>query len=773
MTDEGYIKSKQEFKNIAGPFLKTIFFEVLKKGLGDIEIRHFQPDARPKQYFCSTVSEAVEIAYDLGNAGIDTYFGVNPRIGRGGTKDHVHYLTALHAEVDYGAEGHKKKPIHTTYDDAIKAVCQFALQPTLIVHSGGGFHCYWVLNEPVEVKDVGVEVLENINKTLCLELGGDSGTHDLSRVLRVPGTFNFKLEDKARKVTVISAEGPRYDYTDFERFIDTQVNSQKDSERKPTESPFPNPSQTVGDTSLDSLPVSDRIKSLIQNGNDGTYPSRSEADQAVVTALVNKGMAEADITTIFQTYPIGEKYREHNAPETYLTHTIEAAKDFSDLTEEERLDPLFISRALHKENDKYHLRVVSFQEFMVRKYSLRYLEKENAFFRYNDKCYEYCTEESLNHLCQSELKHYRHLFTKPHLKDFIHFCIGDKLVDSQKAHADQIKYLTLQNGLYDLDNGTLTPHTPDSFTTNLLPYDYDPTALCSRFLQYLDEVFLGDDQTIGFIQEAIGYAFHKAIPKPAMFFLIGSGSNGKSVFIDTITNLIGEENACSISLNSLSNEYYVLSLFGKMINISSETPHKKYINTDLVKAAVGGDWITGRVPYKQPMKFKPFAKHFLAMNETPLIEDTSHGMWRRVYVIQFPRTFSEEEMDVYLTEKLEGELSGMFNWAMAGYKRLRAKNFIFSEGKGMKQLKHDYKRESSSVLSFAAQELVSSPDNRVKFGAVYEQYKEFCEEEGYTRAEKKSAFRKTLETAGYVIQQSTKDNNQLCIFDVESAGTME
>ena len=144
-----------------------------------------------------------------------------------------------------------------------------------------------------------------------------------------------------------------------------------------------------------------------------------------------------------------------------------------------------------------------------------------------------------------------------------------------------------------------------------------------------------------------------------------------------------------------------------------------------------------------------------------------------MYVIGFPRTFTEKEMDVYLTQKLKGELSGMFNWAMEGYKRLRAKNFIFTVGHGMKQLKHDYKRESNSVLSFAAQELVSSPDNRVKFGAAYDQYKEFCEQENYTHSEKKSAFRKTLETAGYVIQQSTKDNNQLCIFDVESGGTIE
>ena len=102
-----------------------------------------------------------------------------------------------------------------------------------------------------------------------------------------------------------------------------------------------------------------------------------------------------------------------------------------------------------------------------------------------------------------------------------------------------------------------------------------------------------------------------------MFFLIGSGSNGKSVFVNTISSLFGQENVSTISLNQLTNEYYTLGLFGKMVNISSETPHKKQINTDMVKAAVAGDWISGRNPYKEPTKFKPYAKHFLSMNQIP------------------------------------------------------------------------------------------------------------------------------------------------------------
>jgi putative DNA primase/helicase len=219
--------------------------------------------------------------------------------------------------------------------------------------------------------------------------------------------------------------------------------------------------------------------------------------------------------------------------------------------------------------------------------------------------------------------------------NFIHFCIADDLVDSTKARNDQVIYLTLQNGLFDLIEETLISHTPEIFTTNLLPYDYEPSAQCPMWEKYLDDIFLGEKDKIIFAQESIGYAFLKEIPKPALFFLVGSGSNGKSVFVNTISNLFGQENVSTISLNQLTNEYYTLGLFGKMVNISSETPHKKQINTDMVKAAVASDWISGRNPYKEPTKFKPYAKHFLSMNQIPKIDDTSHGWWRRIYILEF------------------------------------------------------------------------------------------------------------------------------------------
>jgi len=514
----------------------------------------------------SKTFNASVIAFNLCNSGIDVYIGVNPRVGKRGKKVNVHYVTAFHAEIDYGTDGHEKPTDYENYDEAIKVIAKFKPQPTLINHSGGGLHCYWVLRSPVKTEEAGVDELECINKYFLNQLGGDKGTHNLDRVLRIPSTYNFKLPDNPRKVRVVQKDGPVYDFDDFKTFINIEEPKRKDTRGGKKSEPIKNNSSSTWDGDIDKLAVSDRIKDLIVNGNDGTYSSRSEADQAVITALVHKGVSESDIKAIFKFYPdgIGDKYKDHSSPDEYLKYNISKAKEMSNLTPAEMLDSLFISGSLSKDkNNRYQLNVVEFEEYIVQKYKLKYLEKEKAFFKYSGKCYEQCSDDYLNFLCQKELGKHRKRFTKSVMYNFIHFCIADDLVDSDKTRNDQVIYLTLQNGLFDLVEETLISHTPEIFTTNLLPYDYEPSAQYPMWEKYLDDVFMGDKDKIIFAQESIGYAFLKEIPKPAVFFLVGSGSNGKSVFVNTISNLFGQENVSTISLNQLTNEYYPLGCLEK------------------------------------------------------------------------------------------------------------------------------------------------------------------------------------------------------------------
>jgi len=138
-----YIPNKDTFYKKANTFLDTLFSDVLKNDFGQIEIRTFKKGLG--LYFFTTIDETIKKAYDLCNSGIDVYFGVNPRIGGRGLKKNVHYLKTFHAEIDYGQDGHKKKSDYKSSEEAYHAINDFSPSPTLINHSGGGFHCYWVL----------------------------------------------------------------------------------------------------------------------------------------------------------------------------------------------------------------------------------------------------------------------------------------------------------------------------------------------------------------------------------------------------------------------------------------------------------------------------------------------------------------------------------------------------------------------------------------------------------------------------------------------------
>lgn len=161
---------------------------------------------------------------------MNLYISVNPlhpalvkqrsKHGRG-SKQHreIAAYRAAHCELDY-AKGLGYPP---DYDAALGFLHNFPLQPSVIIWSGGGFHCWWILEQPFPLKpdnDRGWKIALDIEarwKHLFLtelvaagwvrpngEPGIDTGTFDLSRVLRVPGTINGK---RGNTVTEIGGTG--------------------------------------------------------------------------------------------------------------------------------------------------------------------------------------------------------------------------------------------------------------------------------------------------------------------------------------------------------------------------------------------------------------------------------------------------------------------------------------------------------------------------------------------------------------------------------------
>lgn len=212
MKRQRMIEDKKTFVKQTADFFNYIFGPSLIYGDGEIEICAFRKKDSARGFFDSELTAAIEV-YELCSRKYDVYFGVNPRTGKDGNAENIHWVSAFHASLDYGIVGHKDLPDYLTDEQAGDAMKDISLLPSIIVDSGGGFHFYWVLNAPLCIKGFGPSLIEKINKNIVYCLGGKAG-NEITRLLRIPGTYNFKEPQMVRKVS-LNYLGGKYYYKDI------------------------------------------------------------------------------------------------------------------------------------------------------------------------------------------------------------------------------------------------------------------------------------------------------------------------------------------------------------------------------------------------------------------------------------------------------------------------------------------------------------------------------------------------------------------------------
>lgn len=148
---------------------------------------------------------------------------------RGGANDAA-ALVCLYCEIDIGTAGHGEGKSYPPDEESVRELLRAAvpLDPTYIIHSGGGWHVYWLLGEPMllmsaEDRATAAALVLRLQRTIAAEATkrgwSVDSTFDLARVLRVPGTVNHKLDGHPRPVRVIETSDRRYQPDDFEDIL--------------------------------------------------------------------------------------------------------------------------------------------------------------------------------------------------------------------------------------------------------------------------------------------------------------------------------------------------------------------------------------------------------------------------------------------------------------------------------------------------------------------------------------------------------------------------
>lgn len=288
--------------------------------------------------------------------------------------------------------------------------------------------------------------------------------------------------------------------------------------------------------------------------------------------------------------------------------------------------------------------------------------------------------------------------------------------------------LNLRNGTLDLDTLELRPHTHEDHLTYCLEYDFDPNALCPRFGQFLTEVLIhegtneADYELIELFQEYLGYSLTTDTQHEAMLWLSGDGGNGKTVAITIVQRLLGP--LCrGVDFQTIGQpgNYDMAEIQGRRVILSTESKRGGKVAENHIKQIVSGERIAARPIYGSPMEFKSNAKIWWAMNDKPVITDTSNAFFRRLKLIPFNRTFTDKDKDPALLGKLEGELSGILNFALDGLRLLRERGRL-PESKAVADALADYRVESNPVKQWLDERTVAADSPNTLAKVLFEDY---------------------------------------------------
>jgi P4 family phage/plasmid primase-like protien len=299
------------------------------------------------------------------------------------------------------------------------------------------------------------------------------------------------------------------------------------------------------------------------------------------------------------------------------------------------------------------------------------------------------------------------------------------------------KYIPLQNGIFNIDDMTMEDHNPKLFFVNQLDFEYIPSAKCPNFERFLhtslvtDGTTQTDEEMILFLQEALAYSMTARTDLKASFWLYGKPDSGKSTLLSFIRSLMGNLHG-TIDLNSLGGNRFMLSeIIGRRVVTFSEADQGVMLPDGLYKALVGGtDEIFADVKNKPGVTFVPEAKLWWAMNNAPRTTDRSGATINRLKPILFTRSVPKDQRIKDLDRILASEVSGVFNWLLAGYQRLIHQG-RFTEPKASTAWLEDYKIREDTELSFSLEVLNLSPNLSIQSSELYSAYRDWCDKNGF------------------------------------------
>lgn len=358
-------------------------------------------------------------------------------------------------------------------------------------------------------------------------------------------------------------------------------------------------------------------------------------------------------------------------------------------------------------------------DFKVVKYG------EDIYF-YNGKIYSNDLNQ-LKRIIYNKAKGERSTFIDEVLKQIDYRC--------RYIPADTPMKIALKNGY--LDNGEFFPVIYEDFTPYRIDVNYyedcEPVKIVD---DYIDKLTDNDPEYKNLLLEVLGHTlivnseFKRAVGK--FFIFIGDGGNGKGTLLEIITEILGRDNVCFLSIKELADDRYSNSIRGKLANLGDDLQDQSINDKDMkvLKNISTCDSFTTRRLYKDPEKIKPTTTLIFTSNH--LIKSFEKGKSYRRRVMWLPMYSKVEKVDPYFISKLTTD-KALEYWIflfIKGYKRLYS-NRNFTSSMSVNNFNENYHKENNPAFLYIEDKTIDDflhkPVNEVNWD-----YEVWCNRNDYS-----------------------------------------
>ena len=307
-----------------------------------------------------------------------------------------------------------------------------------------------------------------------------------------------------------------------------------------------------------------------------------------------------------------------------------------------------------------------------------------------------------------------------------------------KFDSDPMK-LNLANGIFDLKENVLEEHSYEHLCLKQSKVVYKKGATAECWIDFLNTIFSGDQELIRFVGQAVGYSLSGLCDPQALIFCYGSGANGKSTFFGVLRELIGDyyqgiqiETLLANRFQSSSTQYDRARVKGARMVVSDEVPEGRKLNESHVKNLTGGDEIHARNPYEKPFSFEPTHTLWMYGNHKPVISGMDHGIWRRIYLIPFIVTITEDKQrpQEVMWKEFRRENSGILDWALEGWKDFQTNGLVVPEA--VREATSEYKSESDTLETFINENCIINSEFKIHTAKLFQLFKDWARENNET-----------------------------------------